>query len=312
MCFDCFHSLVVGQLWLRLSIFVLPVWAFRVVSWLSGWPFVVGRICFENESQYSSRAGDQTWTSNKLTTTKARTTSPMFGRNSASNSNASGSSSNPVPVLTLDNNREHEEEGGPITNYLSFGEHRSSNNDNNHNNNNNNPSSDPTHNVTHTPPRARHQQPVSLVASHEVLLQDQRNLHDNRYRGFSTSMHDMYIATEYERVDCCAMTCGGILQSDRDRFLLQGITPPSIARRFWVHVFFPVSIFALAAVGAMQIPDVTMNQWFTTASILLLLTYLILQCYKGRSKRIEIRKDLLWTKAQLQADRHVRDRKSVV
>jgi hypothetical protein len=31
--------------------------------------------------------------------------------------------------------------------------------------------------------------------------------------------------------------------------------------------------------------------------------YLVSQCLKGRSKRLEVRKDLLWTKAQLQANR---------
>ena len=173
---------------------------------------------------------------------------------------------------------------GPVTNYRSFAEH-------------------PQASVSPAS-RSSGGDPVSLVASHEVLLQDHRNLNDTRYRGFSTSMHDMYIATEFERVDCCAMACGGIFQSDRDRYLLQGITPPSIARRFWLHIFFPLLIFALAAAGAMRIPDQSMNQIFTTATIVLLLVYLIRQCYKGRSKRIEIRKDLLWTKSALQANRH--------
>ena len=150
----------------------------------------------------------------------------------------------------------------------------------------------------------RSSDPAGLVATHEVLLEDQRSLNENAYRGFSTSMHDMYIETEFERVDCCAMVCGGIFQSDRDRFLLQGITPPTIARRLWIDIVIPLAIFALAASGAMRIPDNTVNQLLTSSSVVLLIAYLVLLCFKGRSDRTKTRKDLLWTKAQLQDNRN--------
>lgn len=119
------------------------------------------------------------------------------------------------------------------------------------------------------------------------------------HRGFTTSIHDMFQSHETERIDCCAMTCCGMMQSDRDRYFLQGITPPSLIRRLWLHVIFPCFLFSIAGYGCMNIPDYRVNNLFTTGTILLMLYYFILQCLKGRAKRIEIRKDLLWTKAQL-------------
>ena len=38
---------------------------------------------------------------------------------------------------------------------------------------------------------------VTLRQSDENLLEDQRNLNNNNYRGFSTSMHDMFTAPEF-------------------------------------------------------------------------------------------------------------------
>ena len=120
-----------------------------------------------------------------------------------------------------------------------------------------------------------------------------------QYRGFSTSIHDMFQTPETERVDCCALTCCGIFQSDRDRYFLQGVTPPSLTRRLWLHIVFPIFLFSIAGFAAFRIPDARVNNAFTTAALFLFVSYLILQCAKGRAKRIEIRKDLLWTKAQL-------------
>mmetsp|Transcript_4671 Transcript_4671/g.8908 ORF Transcript_4671/g.8908 Transcript_4671/m.8908 type:complete len:737 (-) Transcript_4671:14-2224(-) len=119
------------------------------------------------------------------------------------------------------------------------------------------------------------------------------------HRGFSTSIHDMFQSPETERVDCCALTCCGMLQSDRDRYFLQGVLPPSLIRRLWLHILFPVFIFSIAGFAAFRIPDARINELFTTGTLFLFIFYLILQCLKGRAKRIEIRKDLLWTKAQL-------------
>jgi hypothetical protein len=127
--------------------------------------------------------------------------------------------------------------------------------------------------------------------------------HDANHRGFSTSIFDMFAQPENERVDCCALTCCGMLQSDRDRFLLQGITPPSPLKRIIVHIMFPIFLFVCAGFGALQIQDVLVNQIVSSALVLVVVLYLYSQCNKGRTKRIELRKDLLWTKYQMQQNR---------
>jgi RsiW-degrading membrane proteinase PrsW (M82 family) len=123
--------------------------------------------------------------------------------------------------------------------------------------------------------------------------------HDANYRGFSTSIYDMFSSTDAERTDCCALTCCGVLQSDRDRYLLQGVAPPSPFKRCSVHVVFPLLIFVMAGVAALHISERNLNQAVSTVLVLSLGAYFVLQCYKGRTKRIDIRKGLLWTKYQL-------------
>jgi RsiW-degrading membrane proteinase PrsW (M82 family) len=122
---------------------------------------------------------------------------------------------------------------------------------------------------------------------------------DDSHRGFSTSIHDAYRATEHERVDCCSFTCCGVLQSDRDRYLLQGVTPPGVGHRVVVHVLLPLTILGAAGYGAMHIANVRINQMYCTVLVFTMLFYVLALCYKGRSKRIEVRKDLLWTKYQI-------------
>ena len=42
---------------------------------------------------------------------------------------------------------------------------------------------------------------------------------DYDYRGFNTSIADMYRYPDKERVDCCSIACFGCLQADRNRQL---------------------------------------------------------------------------------------------
>lgn len=127
----------------------------------------------------------------------------------------------------------------------------------------------------------------------------------NEYRGFSTSISDIFAEPDNERIDCCSVTCCGILQTDRDRFLLQGVPPPPPIKRCTVHLMLPITIFLTAGLAAMHVRNPTLNQAASTALILALVGYFVLQCAKGRSKRIEIRKDLLWFKYRLQNRRRI-------
>lgn len=151
--------------------------------------------------------------------------------------------------------------------------------------------------------------------SHEDPLTAPRNAAGERsaldpstaFRGFSTSINDMFHSTEMERVDCCALTCCGFLQNDRDRYFLTGVTPPSPFKRVIMHVILPSSLFFIAGMGAMRIRDARVNQIFSTGLIALLIFYFCMQCAKGRAKRVEIRKDLLFTKYQLQRGTNLAD-----
>lgn len=119
------------------------------------------------------------------------------------------------------------------------------------------------------------------------------------YRGFSTSIHDMFTSPDNERVDCCAMTCCGVLQTDRDRYLLQGVPPPGAFKRITVHIVVPLCVFMIAGLCATHIANVIVNQIVSVTLLLFLFIYLSLQCYKGRMKRVGIRKDLLYLKYQI-------------
>jgi len=118
----------------------------------------------------------------------------------------------------------------------------------------------------------------------------------NSFRGFSTSISDLFSNSEMEAVDCCAVTCCGVLQNDRDRYLLTGVTPPTPCKRVVMHLLLPFSIFVCAGMAALHIRDTVTNQMVSTGLVLMLAVYLGVQCAKGRAKRIGIRKDLLYAK----------------
>ena len=128
------------------------------------------------------------------------------------------------------------------------------------------------------------------------------------FRGFSTSINDMFTYQEHERVDCCAMACCGILQADRDRYLVTGVKPPSPSRRFITHVGLPVWMFFAAMYAAVQIPDPWLNQLVSTGLVFTVVAYFITQCIKGSWKRRQVRKDLLWSKYHFRTSGDFRQR----
>ena len=128
------------------------------------------------------------------------------------------------------------------------------------------------------------------------------------FRGFSTSIANLTYeplrsaageqSHNDDRINFCSVFCVGILQNDRDRFLIQGIVPPSLLRRFFLHIVFPVTVFVVACVEAAHIPNPVLNEIVSYASLLLLLSYGFYQLYRGRQKRIQVRYDLLQTRYQ--------------
>jgi hypothetical protein len=124
---------------------------------------------------------------------------------------------------------------------------------------------------------------------------------EGEYRGFSTSITGL----SDTQSDACALACCGVLQSDRDRFFVTGIEPPSLARRFFIHVATPIILFALACYGAVHIPDKYFNELVSTLLVSFILLLLLMQvCCKNRWKRVEVRRELLFRKYQHSIGNH--------
>jgi hypothetical protein len=140
----------------------------------------------------------------------------------------------------------------------------------------------------------RHPDDTSTLEYHEYS-----EAQSTSYRGFSTSIAGSFQELHEERVDACALVCCGVMQSDRDRFLLTGVRPPTCFRRVITHIILPLSMFLLAAYAATTVPDPLVNQLICITLIVMLVFMLILQCCKGRWKRMKVRKELLWRKYHL-------------
>ena len=113
------------------------------------------------------------------------------------------------------------------------------------------------------------------------------------YRGFVTSITDLKDA----QTDACALVCCGVLQSDRDRYFVTGISPPSLARRIFIHIATPLILFVLACYGATHISDPYVNQLTSTLLVTFMFLLVVLQvCFKNRWKRVEVRRELLFRK----------------
>jgi hypothetical protein len=113
------------------------------------------------------------------------------------------------------------------------------------------------------------------------------------YRGFVTSITDLKDA----QTDACALVCCGVLQSDRDRYFVTGISPPSLTRRIFIHIATPLLLFVLACYGATHISDPFVNQLTSTLLVAFMILLVVLQvCFKNRWKRVEVRRELLFRK----------------
>lgn len=128
------------------------------------------------------------------------------------------------------------------------------------------------------------------------------------FRGFGTGIGEMFTDVERERSDCCAMACCGVIQSDKNRYLVTRVKPPSCIRRVFLHILLPFFIFASATFCAVVIEERYVNEMLSTGMIFLLIIYFILQCYKGSYKRRMVRKEYLWSKSELLATGEFRSR----
>lgn len=71
------------------------------------------------------------------------------------------------------------------------------------------------------------------------------------YRGFSTSICDLF-RDPSRRTDCCAFACCGLMASDRNRYLLLGERPPPLWRRVLLYVVIPCVLLASMSYFAVE------------------------------------------------------------
>ena len=123
-----------------------------------------------------------------------------------------------------------------------------------------------------------------------------RNRFSTDYRGFNSSIADMFRYPDHERVDCCSIACFGCIQADRNRYLVNGTRPPALCRRICVHVILPATLFGIALFVAFNVYDPLMNEILCYGWIAVILIYFYSQCGKGSWKRREVRRNLLLAK----------------
>lgn len=73
------------------------------------------------------------------------------------------------------------------------------------------------------------------------------------YRGFSTSICDLF-RDPSRRTDCCAFACCGLMASDRSRYLLLGERPPPLWRRVLLYAVIPCVLLASMSYFAVETP----------------------------------------------------------
>ena len=105
-------------------------------------------------------------------------------------------------------------------------------------------------------------------------LRSPRGRFSTEYRGFNTSITDMYRYPDMERVDCCSIACFGCIQADRNRYIVNGTKPPGLCRRICVHLMLPLCLFGITLFVAFNVPG-TYSRNFNTTKVLLTLSFIL-------------------------------------
>jgi len=132
------------------------------------------------------------------------------------------------------------------------------------------------------------------VAQYTPYAEGDDDPHPNLpYKGLSTSITHMFADPATARIDCCAIACGGVLQSDYNRYILLGKRPPTFKHRLLQHVLVPLSFFTSAGYCAVTIQNHNINQLFCTFFVFLCLGWIIGGCFRSGYKRCMFRRALL-------------------
>ena len=123
-----------------------------------------------------------------------------------------------------------------------------------------------------------------------------RNLDDAKFRGFSTSIAQSFVNVEDQKAEMCSYVCCGILQRDRNRFLLSRLPPPSFTKRVWTFLIAPLFLLAIAYYIFFNMDDIPYNDWLALGILSLLVFHVVVQAIKAYRKRVTFRQELLWRK----------------
>ncbi len=115
------------------------------------------------------------------------------------------------------------------------------------------------------------------------------------YKGLHTSINSTFTDPDSIRVDCCALSCCGILQSDYNRFVLHRKLPSTWKNRFVQHILIPIVFFFSAGYAAVFIPNQEANQIVCTTLLFISICWVIAGCMQSTHKRALARRDLLRT-----------------
>ena len=114
------------------------------------------------------------------------------------------------------------------------------------------------------------------------------------YRGFSTSFSHSFVDPNEGKGDTCALACCGLLQMERNKFLVDGQAPSSFAGRFTVLLVVPSIIFSAAWYVLLHKPEYQQNGGVIgTIFLWLLVTLFFLHVFKTLQERVKLRRQVL-------------------
>jgi hypothetical protein len=116
------------------------------------------------------------------------------------------------------------------------------------------------------------------------------------YRGFSTSFAHSFVNLKEEHNDICAFLCCGIMQKDRNAYLMTGKKPPSCIKRSFYYIFIPFIILSAAAYVILEAKNFGYNYYVGGVLLGLLALYTAFQLQKSSQKRKKHRREILWHK----------------
>lgn len=112
------------------------------------------------------------------------------------------------------------------------------------------------------------------------------------YRGgFRSSICDLFLDPS-RGADCCALACCGILQSDKNRFLLNA-ERPVWWKRLVINIGIPLATLTIMiVVGALLIDKDSQSAYYFWALLMFLLIVTAI-CIRGRRIRMSLRREIM-------------------